>query len=316
MFTRRRSLAALAIIGAAFAAWAGSNTLLNAGVWRMPKIIAAEAKKGGCEVAGVTGPRVVIYPGLQLQYDIGLTNSDVSPVASIPGLAALDRKPRIDIANVAADCQQIAGSQFIESLGAPLVSLAALAADVHSKLPSVAALPAVPDDGADTAAAQALSEKEAAPAVQELSDSSVTDGQANAAASPPAAEPRRQPIIRESVMRREAGNPKPAAQNAASKKKPVLKAKRIQTEKAKPRKKAAKKKLVRKAVRNPYPRGSEAAASSGANRQGSAENNSGRDSGSDNSGPGSSNSGSGSNNSGSGGGGSSNSNSGSGGGDD
>jgi cytochrome b len=318
MFTRRRSLAALTIVGAAFSAWAGSNTLLNAGVWRMHKIIAAEAEKGGCEVVDVTGPRVVVYPVLQLQYDVGLTNSDTSPVASIPALGALDRKPRIDIANVAAHCQQIAGSQLVQSLGAPLVSLAALAADVHSKLPSFSALPSVPDDGVETAAMRALSEKEAALAVPKLLDSSATDGQANAAASPLTAEPRRQPTIKEAVIKRETVKPKPAAQNAAPKKTTLLKAKRTQAEKAKPRKKPAKKKLARKAVRDPYPRGSEAAASSRASRQGYTENDSSRGSGSDNSGSGSRNSGSGSNNSGSGSGGgnSGGGNSGSGGGDD
>jgi cytochrome b len=313
MFTKRRLLAAAFIAASASAAWAGSSTLFNAGVWRMPKTIIAEARKAGCDVSGVAGPRIVVYPVLQLQYDVGLAGSDHAPVAAIPVRTALERRPKIDIANVAADCQVIAGQKFTETLGAPLVRAAALFASVFPGGPT-----------APGPAGQAAPQDAGTPAADGAG------GRAAAADLPVIYAPSRPAA----VSGPEAGQgPEAPVQNkqaAAPRKKSAANLKPSATDKAKPAKRKATKKPQRKSELKAAKKISFAARAKGtklvvkrrikrvrdnfstdSNSSRGSSGNSG--SGSDNSGSGSNNRGSGSDNSGSG---SHNSGSGGGGGDD
>ena len=317
MFTSRRILAAALIAASASAAWAGSSAFFNAGLWRMPKTITAEAKKAGCEVSEVTGPRFVIYPALQLQYDVGLAGSDRASVAAIPAGTAMERRPKIDIANVAADCQSIVGRKFTEKLGAPLIKAAALFASVfpggqpaagsaEQAAPAAAAAPssALPQAAVEAGAASVL-KVIAAPEVPSTR-SDMPDGQASEAPAPnrQAAAPRKKTAA--SARPSKKAEVKPAKRKA--KKEPQrrselkVETKRRLAERVKPRRPAVKRRIKR--VRNDFT----AASNSGSGNSGSGSNNSGSgsdddDSISGNSGSGSGNSGSGSNNSGSGGGG-------------
>ena len=350
MFTKWRMLTAAAIVAAASAAWAGSSSFFNAGLWRMPKTIAAAAKAAGCDVAEVTGPRVVVYPSFQLQYEVGLNDAANAAVAAIPVFTALERRPKIDIADVAADCQTIVRSQFVENLGAPLIKFAELVTTVLPVPPASSALKAVADKpiAPEAASAAATPAQEASAAAGAIAGKALsTAGEAvrpapaaSASATPapaeassaataaiagtaPAATPPKLISTNKAPLKPTTrptpsptlGSPVPPKPKAENQRR-VSKAAEAKVPKVKPRKKVVKKKPVRKIKASKTIRGN----GSVVRRQyfdsygRSGSGNSG--SGSSNSGSGSGNSGSGSNNSGSGSSGSGSGNSGSGGGDD
>ncbi len=316
MFTRQRVLTAIAIIAMASAAWAGSNALFNAGVWRMPKTITAEAKKAGCEVEEITGPRIVVYPALQLQYDVNLADSAGAPVAAIPALTALEPRPKIDISNVAAECQTIVRSQFVENLGAPLIKFAELIGSVLpvqsvSRTPAdLAGKPETSQAGAAVSEPSQEALTSAAPAPEDaVAGVIATKAAAAAGALKPLATGK---LKIRATIRPTPASPVPPKAKAQKKAAKVTEAKVL---KAKPPKKVLKKKPVRKIKVSRTVKNSSAAAANGnlvrrqyydsSERSGSGNSGSGNsgsgssNSGSENSGSGSSNSGSG--NSGSGG---------------
>jgi cytochrome b len=104
VFTLRRIAAAAFVVAFSAAAWSGGQSLLNASYWRMDKIVAAAAAEHGCDVAGIAGPRIEIFPRIKLHYDVAVKNTDDVVPAEVPGHLALQRRPKIEPAVFAADC--------------------------------------------------------------------------------------------------------------------------------------------------------------------------------------------------------------------
>ncbi len=105
MFTRKRNLAALALIATGFGVWSASGAVFNASYWRMPKIIKAEVSKGGCDVDAVSGPQIMVYPAMQMQYDVTFAEGAGSGTAAVPTGLALQKRPQIDVSEVVQDCK-------------------------------------------------------------------------------------------------------------------------------------------------------------------------------------------------------------------
>ncbi len=94
--TRWSIAGAVLAITASAAAWNGSTGLLNASYWRMPKILAAELAKNGCEGVVVTGPRAEVYPERILYYQVSSAQSSLNATLAIPLSAALERRPELE----------------------------------------------------------------------------------------------------------------------------------------------------------------------------------------------------------------------------
>jgi len=299
MFTRWRNLAALAIVAAGFGVWNASNAALNASFWRIPKMIASGAEKIGCEAEKVGSPRLVVYPALELQYDVVFAGGSGRSMATIPASVALERRPKIEFPAMRADCGVIVQARYLQEYGAPLGDIAGLFGSIAqttvTSAVQVAALP-MSATAVWTKPSELLATEQSAPlADAPMKATRLVKGE------------RANQQVQEQIAR-----PKKQAVLQAAKKKPPAKVRKAQAVKAKPVNRKVKKPLRTlrpSSVRTPPSRQllsqSERRdySGSGSSSSGSGSDDDDDDSGSDNSGSGSNNSGSGSSNSGSGSGG-------------
>jgi cytochrome b len=103
-FSAGRLLLAAMVVGVSASTWAASVTLLNASFWRMEKIVAAEAKKLGCDVAAVGAPQIEIYPEFKLRYDVSFAGEGGKATAEVPASTALERRPKLDLPAIGTAC--------------------------------------------------------------------------------------------------------------------------------------------------------------------------------------------------------------------
>jgi cytochrome b len=103
-FSARRLAAVFTLIFFSAIAWGGSESVLNASIWRMEKIVAAEVGKHGCEVAGIQGPRLELYPEIKLRYDVAIGGREAKAEAVIAAALAMQPRPRIDLSAFAPLC--------------------------------------------------------------------------------------------------------------------------------------------------------------------------------------------------------------------
>ncbi len=103
-FSPWRLIGATAIVLTCALAWGGSTALLNASLWRMNKIVTAAAVKQGCEVQGVAGPRLELYPEFNLRYEVAVAGRSEALEAIVGGRLALQKRPEIDISALAVKC--------------------------------------------------------------------------------------------------------------------------------------------------------------------------------------------------------------------
>jgi cytochrome b len=344
MFTRRRNLAALALIAMGFGVWAASSSVLNAGIWRMPKIIAAAAKKGGCEVETVSGPHLVIYPAMEVRYEVIYAEGAGSGTAAVPTNVALQKRPQIDVSELVQACQIAVAAKsgtgfgFAEGVVASYKSVAEAAQSVAVSLSAQqnAAIagqrgadlaPEASANGADLPEAMTAEQSTGAAAIATVPSalkSAVAASTADRATAPAAPLQSgkegaklivKMPALKAPAAKSRAAIIKKAAPDRAKSAKPIVRKLKSKAVAAIPIKKKALRKIARHKKIEAW-----RALTSSSSRSGNAENShdDGHGSGS-NSGSGSGNSGSGSNNSGSGssnsGSGSGNSGSGGGGGD-
>ena len=104
---RRFSVVLLLVCFSAIA-WIGSESLLNASMWRMNKIAAAAVAKHGCEVADINGPRVELYPDVKFRFDVTLVGHDKPEEAAIPVEVAMLRRPVVALDDFAKLRAQVA----------------------------------------------------------------------------------------------------------------------------------------------------------------------------------------------------------------
>ncbi len=103
----RRFSIALFLVCFSAIAWIGSESLLNASMWRMNKIVAAAVAKHGCEVADINGPRVELYPDVKFRFDVTLVGHDKPKEAAIPVEVAMLPRPVVALDDFAKLCAQV-----------------------------------------------------------------------------------------------------------------------------------------------------------------------------------------------------------------
>ena len=104
LHTRRSLAAALAIVGMSFLAWQVSASVFNASLWRMSKLVSAQAMEAGCGVNTVTGPRAEIYPARQIHYDVTAAGGYPPIPYPVTWADAAVQKPHLRFEALGLDC--------------------------------------------------------------------------------------------------------------------------------------------------------------------------------------------------------------------
>lgn len=99
-----RMASGLAVAVFAAVTWLGSESVFNASIWRMKKIVHAEVTRQGCGVSSVSGPRVEVYPSLRFHFDVGIVGRRQPEEMAISGNRALQKRPAIDFNAFASLC--------------------------------------------------------------------------------------------------------------------------------------------------------------------------------------------------------------------
>jgi cytochrome b len=76
-----------------FASWLALDTVANASLWRMDKLLPFAAQKNGCEIAVVSGPALEIYPQRRMLYQASRKGSATQFQIAVPLGVALQKRP-------------------------------------------------------------------------------------------------------------------------------------------------------------------------------------------------------------------------------
>ncbi len=87
-----------------------TQTILDAALWRLPKMITAAAKERNCEKVEVSGPALQIYPAVKLVYEV-----DTTTRVEVPMKKFMIKKPAVDFSALDTACKASARpSEFMQ----------------------------------------------------------------------------------------------------------------------------------------------------------------------------------------------------------